>query len=104
MMTLRQLLTRPEMIPAATAWYLADLGNRNEEEVRGYREALQLIHENAARLKMVEEIILELHRLAKGEIWDAGHYKEKNGDIIERYADGTSRIRFKTAPAAQTSG
>src|SRR5271157_3905776 len=158
MMTLRQLLTKPEMIPASTAWYLADLGeargrqelfthqspqrlrvlrehaviesavssnriegveidkdrvgtivfgksilhNRNEEEVRGYREALRLIHEDAARLPVAEETILELHRLAKGEIWDTGQFKEKNGDIIERYANGTSRIRFKTVPAAET--
>lgn len=160
MMTLRQLLTRPEMIPAATAWYLADLGeargkqelftrqspqrlrvlrehaliesavssnriegveienarvgtivfgkpvlrDRNEEEVRGYREALRLIHEDASRLQIVEETILKLHRLAKGEIWDAGQYEEKNGDIIERYADGTSRIRFKTVPSAEARG
>lgn len=158
MMTLRQLMTEPEMVPATTAWYLADLGeargkqalftrqspqrlkvlrehaliesavssnriegveidkdrvgtvvfgkpilrDRNEEEVRGYREALQLIHEEHAHLQLVEKTILELHRLAKGEIWDAGHYKEKDGDIIERYADGTSRVRFKTVPAAET--
>jgi len=160
MMTLRQLFTKPEMIPASTAWYLADLGeargkqelftrqspqrlrflrehsliesavssnriegieidkprvntiifgrpvlrDRNEEEVHGYREALRLIHEDSLHLQIDEETILMLHRLAKGDIWDAGRYKEKNGDIIERHADGSSRIRFKTVPAAQTRG
>jgi Fic family protein len=157
MMTLRQLQAGPETIPAATAWYLADLGeargkqelftrqsphrltglrehalvesavssnriegveidkdrvgtvifgkpilrDRNEEEVRGYREALRLIHLDAARLRIVEETILALHKLTKGDIWDAGQYKERNGDIIERYADGASRIRFKTVPAVE---
>ncbi|MFH0823700.1 MAG: Fic family protein [Pseudomonadota bacterium] len=78
------------------------LRDRNEEEVRGYREALRLIHEEAARLPICEETFLKLHRIARGDIWDAGQYKDKNSDIIERYADGTSRIRFETVPAAET--
>ena len=78
------------------------LRDRNEEEVHGYREALKLIHERGADLPISEETILSLHRLARGQIWDAGRYKEKDGDIIERYADGTSRIRFKTMPAGKT--
>ena len=51
---------------------------------------------------MSEDTVRELHRLARGEIWDAGKYKEKDGDIIERYPDGTERVRFKTVSAAQT--
>ena len=79
------------------------LRDRNEEEVRGYREALDLIHKETVYLPVVEETILKLHMLAKGEIWDAGKYKEKDGDIIERYQNGSSRVRFKTVPAADTS-
>lgn len=40
--------------------------------------------------------------LARGEIWDAGRYKDKNSDIIERYPDGRQRVRFQTVPARQT--
>ena len=78
------------------------LRDRNEEEVRGYREALRLIHEEAGHLPVAEDTILKLHNLARGEIWDAGHYKDKDSDIIERYADGASRIRFKTVSAPET--
>jgi len=78
------------------------LRDRDEEEVRGYREALQRIHENAARMPVSEEVIRELHRSARGEIWDAGKYKQKDGDIIERYPDGRERIRFKTVKASDT--
>jgi len=78
------------------------LRDRDEEEVRGYREALNLIHKQGANLSISEETILTLHRLARGEIWDAGKYKEKDGDIIEKYPDGGSRVRFKTVPAAAT--
>lgn len=78
------------------------LRDRNEEEVRGYRTALKEIHEGAADLPVSEETIRHLHAVARGEIWDSGRYKEKDGDIIERYADGRERVRFKTIPATRT--
>ena len=80
------------------------LRDRDEEEVRGYRDALALIHEDAARLPVSEDTIRRLHRLTRGEIWDAGQYKEKDSDIIERYADGGERVRFRTVPATATPG
>jgi len=78
------------------------LRDRDEEEFRGYRQALTLIHEQEAKLPVSEETILKLHRLTRGEIWDAGTYKEKDSDIIEKYPDGRSRVRFKTVAAADT--
>jgi Fic family protein len=80
----------------------AGLRDREEEEVRGYRDALKLIHERGAKVPVSEETILTLHRLCRGEIWDAGKYKVKNGDIIERYANGRERVRFRTVSAAKT--
>ena len=52
--------------------------------MRGYRDALALIHQSANSLAISEPTILRLHALARGEIWDAGKFKEKDGDIIER--------------------
>jgi Fic family protein len=78
------------------------LRDRDEEEVRGYRDALKLIHEQGVKLSVSEETILKLHRLCRGDLWDAGKYKEKDGDIIERYPDGRDRVRFKTVKAAKT--
>jgi hypothetical protein len=48
------------------------LRDRNEEEVLGYREALRRIHEQGSNVTLSEKTILELHRLCRGEIWDAG--------------------------------
>jgi len=76
--------------------------DRDEEEVRGYRDALKLIHESAAKLPINEGMILKLHSLTRGQIWDAGQYKEKDGDIIERSADGRERVRFRTVSANVT--
>jgi Fic family protein len=78
------------------------LRDRDEEEVRGYRDALKLIHEGGTKLSVSEATIKRLHKLCRGEIWDAGQYKEKDVDIIQTFADGRSRVRFKTLPAKQT--
>jgi Fic family protein len=67
------------------------LRDRDEEEVRGYRDALKLIHEQGKNMGVSEETILNLHRLCRGDIWDAGKYKERDGDIIERYPNGRER-------------
>lgn len=70
--------------------------DRNEEEVRGYRNALELIHARANKLKLSLETLCQLHALSRPGLWDSGKFKEKAGDIIEIYSDGASRIRFKT--------
>ena len=76
--------------------------DRDEEEVRGYREALTLIHESSADLPITEETVCRLHRLARGQVWDTGCYKTKDGDIIERYTNGRERVRFRSVSAAET--
>ncbi len=78
------------------------LRDRDEEEVRGYRDALKLVHERGAKLPVSEATIKRLHKLCRGEIWDAGRYKEKNVDIVETHPDGRSRVRFKSVPARAT--
>jgi len=54
-----------------------------------------MIHENGAKLPISEATMKKLHKLSRGEIWDAGRYKEKDVDVIQTYADGRSRVRFK---------
>src|SRR5205085_621825 len=62
----------------------------------------KLIHEQADKLPFSEQTILRLQRLARGEIWDAGQYKERANDIIEKFPDGRQQVRFHTVSAAQT--
>jgi Fic family protein len=78
------------------------LKDRDEEEVRGYRKALRWIHEEGKVIPLSEKTIRRLHELTRGDIWDAGKYKEKDGDIVEKYPDGRQRLRFKTVPAKET--
>jgi Fic family protein len=78
------------------------LRDRDEEEVAGYRDALNLIHAQGTRLPVNEETILRLHKLSRGEVWDAGQYKDKPVDIIERRADGRQVIRFRSVAPEDT--
>ncbi len=78
------------------------LRDRDEEEIRGYRKALQLIHEQGAKLPLSEATMLRLHNLSHAGAGDAGQYKTKDSDIIETQPDGRVRVRFKTVTAKKT--
>lgn len=92
----------PERIKLVLATPRPLFRDRDEEEVRGYRDALAWIHQSGKNLSISEETMLRLHAMTRGQIWDAGKFKEKDGDIIERYADGRERVRFRTVSAANT--
>jgi len=79
------------------------LRDRNEEEVRNYRKALNWIHAGAAGIPASVPTVRRLHETCRGEMWDAGKFKEEDGDIIETFSDGTSRVRFRTVAAADTA-
>lgn len=78
------------------------LKDRDEEEVAGYRDALNLIHTQGAGLPVTEETILKLHKLSRGNVWDAGQYKDKPVDIIEKLPTGGERVRFRSVSPAET--
>lgn len=82
----------------------AHLRDRDEEEIRGYRNALKLIHEKGADIPVSEDTVKNLHNLSRGDIWDSGKYKNKDGDIIEKLPGGRIKVRFKTVKASKTEG
>jgi hypothetical protein len=75
------------------------LRDRDEEEVGSYCDALKLNHESSANLAAGEKTTKRLHKLSRGEICEAGAYKEKDLDSIQTYAEDCSRVRFKAVPA-----
>jgi Fic family protein len=78
------------------------LHDRDEEEIRGYRDALTWNHGQHKRLQVSEKTILQLHRISLANIGDAGKYKQKDSDIIEKSPDGRVRVRFRTVSARKT--
>jgi Fic family protein len=76
--------------------------DRSEEEIAGYRKALDLIHKKYKSLEVSPETILELHRLSHAETGDAGEWKKKDNEIIRRNPDGTVDVIYKPVSAAST--
>jgi Fic family protein len=78
------------------------LCDRDEAEVRGYRDALRLVDEQPERLDVTEDTVKELHAISRARTGDAGQYKVRDIDIVERLSSGESRVRFHTVPAVST--
>lgn len=77
--------------------------DRPEEEILGYRKALDYIHKNFKKIDVTPELIKKLHKLAQGGIiTDAGKWKKRNNDIIEVNPLGERAIRFRPVSAAKT--
>jgi hypothetical protein len=75
------------------------LRDRNEAEVRGYRDALKEIHEHPSELAITEETIRHLHALSRAGEPDGGRYREHAMDIVEIEPDGRRRVRFTAVTA-----
>jgi Fic family protein len=77
------------------------LRDRSEEELRGYRRALDWVYTNAQK-PITPAGIRRLHALAQAGAGDAGKWKARDNDIIELGPDGERRLRFRPLAAAQT--
>ncbi|MBN2259401.1 MAG: Fic family protein [Clostridiales bacterium] len=78
--------------------------NRNEEEIAGYRQVLELIHDSYEYIFPTANHILQLHRdlYAYSAVEDGGVFKNVDNVIEEENLHGEKIIRFKPAPAAFT--
>ena len=78
--------------------------NRDESEIAGYREVLNIIHENYDYIPINVNYILQLHRnLYKFlENADGGMFKTTNNVIREIDLEGNEKVRFKPVAAWET--
>lgn len=76
--------------------------DRSEEEVRGYREALDWIHREAQRVSITPATIRRLHALCQAGASDAGAWKRVNNEIVELAPGRPPRVRFTPVLAAAT--
>lgn len=77
--------------------------SRTEQEIAGYRDALNLIHESGKHMPFTPNIILQLHNLLYRYMSNpGGRWKATDNEIIEKHSDGTQRIRFKPTKAYLT--
>lgn len=78
--------------------------NRNEEEIAGYRDVLELIHENYENIDITPNVILQLHKyLYKYSAKSiGGKFKNTENAIEEIDENGNKKIRFKPVSAFET--
>ena len=70
--------------------------NRDEEEILGYRNVLELIHENYEAIPVRSSYILKLHGelLKYTSFSHRGKYKTTANEIAKTYPDGTKETMF----------
>ena len=76
----------------------------DEQEISGYKDALNLIHSEYANLDINEETICLFHSMIEQGINSdtAGMYKKNDNFIMEYTSDGLRRVRFKPVKANET--
>lgn len=76
--------------------------DRSEEELSGYRRALDWI--DSTDFKPLDaRTILHLHALSHAAAHDAGRFKSRDNEIVQIMPDGGRRVRFIPTPAARTA-
>ena len=76
---------------------------RSEEEVAGYRDALDRIHTMYEAMPISNNVILMFHTmLYKYTNIKAGNFKKSDNKIVDRLKDGTMRVRFQPPSAFHT--
>jgi Fic family protein len=76
------------------------LQNRDQQEVVGYYDTIELIYENYPDIQLTESYILQLHQqLLKYSDKDQRHrgrYKNLPNKVVANYPDGTKKVIFNT--------
>ena len=77
----------------------------DEMEISGYKDALNLIHNDYRNMDIDGKTILAFHRmlLEKSNPHEAGMLKRTNNFILEMLPDGSRSVRFKPVPAKRVA-
>lgn len=80
--------------------------NRDEDEILGYRDVLNTIHESYDYIPVRPAYILQLHRdlLKRAGLSYGGKFKNVQNYISETKADGTTVTRFMPVSPLETPG
>lgn len=73
----------------------------DEQELLGYRDALERIHNEYADIGIDSESILGLYSVLMSRTDAAPMFKTRNNEVVERDSSGSIMRRFKTVPAKQ---
>jgi Fic family protein len=93
-------LTNTEVEKLLKSVKIRKLKTRDEEEVVGYYEVLQIILNNYESIKLTENYLHQLHSIllkySSKDQRHKGRYKNLSNKVVANYPDGTQRTIFKT--------
>jgi len=77
--------------------------DRSEEELAGYRQALDWIFSRQRKVSIIPKVIQQLHSFCQGGFsGDAGEWKKRDNEIIEILPNGERKVRFVPTSASDT--
>ena len=78
--------------------------NRDEQEIAGYRDVLNIIHENFDAIPITQNFILQLHKILYSHMNNpmGGRTKNVQNYIRATYPDGHTEILFTPLPPFET--
>ena len=97
-------ITAPHKRIKALVLHTTTPRDRSEQEIAGYRDALNLIHESARHMTYSVNVCLQLHTMLYRYLpQNGGRWKMTDNEIVEKNPDGSiARIRFKAVSAVAT--
>jgi len=76
--------------------------DRSEQEVQGYRRALNEIHTEYEKLSITPDTLKRLHALCQSASGDAGQFKSVDNEVIQLVPGAPPVIRFRCVKAKDT--
>lgn len=76
--------------------------DRSEQEVQGYRRALNKIHTGHEKLAITPDTLRRLHALCQSASGDAGQFKRVDNEVIQLVPGAAPVIRFRCVKAKDT--
>jgi len=93
-------LTDDEIVKLLRNLRISQFESRDEQEVIGYFQALELILENYNTIELTENYIRQLHSILLKESdkdkRHRGEYKKITNKVVAKYTDGTKKVIFNT--------
>jgi Fic family protein len=95
-------LTDEEVEKLLASIKVTNFASRDEQEVAGYFEALEVILDNYADIEISERYIHQLHSIllkhSEKDQMHRGSYKTSSNKVVAKYPDGTQRTLFDPTP------
>jgi len=76
--------------------------DRSEQEVQGYRRAMNEIHTRHEKLSVTPDTLRRLHALCQSASGDAGQFKKVDNEVVQLVPGAAPVIRFRCMKAKDT--